>query len=170
MPLLQIIYASAAAPTLTQTELENLLARARLKNSRLGITGILLHHEGTFLQVIEGPPDTVQGLFAKIIKDPRHTHVVLLLRRAVEAPSFEGWHVGFVNAERHDLEKLPGFFDYNRALTVPLALLNADVAWRVLEGFRNGNWRQCVEGGTCNGSFGCRKLRGSPREAPEPKK
>lgn len=159
MPYAQIIYASAAAPTLTQTDLESLLTRARESNERAGVTGMLLHHEGTFLQALEGPQETVEPLFARIAKDPRHTHIVLLLRRTVEVPSFEGWHMGFVNAEHHDLTHLPGYVDYRNTLRVPLSLIDRDIAWRILEGFRNGKWRQCVENGTCNGSFGCLKPR-----------
>ncbi len=169
MPYTQIIYASAAAPTLTQTEVERLLARAREKNEQAGVTGMLLHHEGTFLQVLEGPPEVVEPLYTRVSKDPRHTHIVLLLRRTVETPSFEGWHMGFVNAERHDLTHLPGYVDYRNALSVPLSLIDSDVAWRILEGFRNGKWRQCVENGTCNSSFGCLKPRsGAAKAHPRP--
>ena len=166
MPYAQIIYVSAAAPSLTQSEVERLLARAREKNELAGVTGMILHHEGTFLQALEGPPEIVEPLYARVAKDPRHTHIVLLLRRTVAEPSFEGWHMGFVNAERHDLSHLPGYIDYKNALSVPLSLIDADIAWQILEGFRNGKWRQCVENGTCNNSFGCARPRHATGKVP----
>ena len=52
--LTQLIYVSKATRALDKEELTTLLGKIRPNNSRLGITGILLHDSGSFLQVLEG--------------------------------------------------------------------------------------------------------------------
>jgi len=49
-----------------------LLTVAREKNSRLGITGMLLYKAGLFLQVLEGDSVRVRELYSKIASDERH--------------------------------------------------------------------------------------------------
>lgn len=46
-----------------------------------GITGMLLHFDGNFEPVIEGPTATVEALLAMIARDPRHHGCMELLRR-----------------------------------------------------------------------------------------
>jgi len=55
MKLIQLIYVSAATNRFNPAELRELLRLARLKNQQLDVTGMLLYHEGSFLQVLEGP-------------------------------------------------------------------------------------------------------------------
>ena len=57
--MFQLIYASAAVKPFTPQELTVLLAKARKKNSSMDISGMLLYHAGSFLQVLEGPDDAV---------------------------------------------------------------------------------------------------------------
>jgi hypothetical protein len=52
--LIHIIYSSAAKSHFGSEELLALLGSARSKNSSMNISGMLLHIEGSFLQVIEG--------------------------------------------------------------------------------------------------------------------
>ena len=78
--MLQLIYASAAVKPFTPQDLAELLAKARKKNDALDISGMLLCHAGSFLQVLEGPDDAITALFKIIEKDPRHTTVRVLYR------------------------------------------------------------------------------------------
>lgn len=144
--MLQILYASAAVVPFTPDDLGELLRRAREKNTRLGVSGLLVYDRGAFLQAIEGPGEAVRALYETIYEDPRHTNMVVILRREVPGPSFPGWGMGFVNAEHHDLSGLPGYADYTQALAVPLARVDSEAAWRVLDGFRAGKWRRVVSG------------------------
>ena len=82
-PLIHLIYCSAAPRPLGREELAALLAGARLHNERHGITGMLLHVDGSFFQVLEGAPDDVERLFARISADPRHDHVTVIIREPV---------------------------------------------------------------------------------------
>ena len=65
-PLLQIIYARASATKMEADELKAILSAARTNNSKKDISGMLVYHAGSFLQVLEGPEDAVTELFGKI--------------------------------------------------------------------------------------------------------
>jgi hypothetical protein len=90
----QIIYSSAALAPFGERELTELLTLARVNNGRLGVTGMLLYHEGSFLQALEGDEAVLDALFAKIGKDKRHHRVVTLMRREIEAPQFDQRKMG----------------------------------------------------------------------------
>ena len=71
----ELIYVSAAVTPMDQQELAALLLKARANNKRLDVSGILVHHEGSFLQVLEGDPTVVEPLFARIQRDKRTSAV-----------------------------------------------------------------------------------------------
>jgi hypothetical protein len=58
----------------------SLLASAQSKNQRLNITGALLSYGGIFAQVLEGPRNSVEQLFARIQLDERNSEVTVALR------------------------------------------------------------------------------------------
>ena len=57
--MLQLIYASAATVRFSVADLKHLLAIARANNESLGVSGMLVFQEGSFLQIIEGEDDAV---------------------------------------------------------------------------------------------------------------
>jgi hypothetical protein len=138
----QVIYASAAAVPFSESDLSTLLLRARANNERLGVTGLLLFHEGSFLQVLEGEEAALEALFSIISADKRHDHVVKLLAREVADRHFAGWNMGFVSMSAIS-KTLPGFSDYLRHRGEPEA--TADAAARVLSAFRDGRFRNHVK-------------------------
>jgi len=145
MKLIQLIYASAAKNLFSPGELGELLRLARIKNQRLGVTGILLYHEGSFLQVLEGPLSAVEPLLETINHDKRHQKVMLLLRREIEARNFADWKMGFVDVAAQS-QSLPGFRDYFQSHSSFLDLLgDPKTIQRVVDGFRDGQWRQYIE-------------------------
>jgi len=82
--LSQIIYASAAEKQYSATELTEILNNAREHNDSKGISGILVYRKGSFLQVLEGPKDELDVLYARIVKDPRHSNIKLLFKGDIE--------------------------------------------------------------------------------------
>ena len=108
--MLQTIYASAAVKPFTREDLVELLKIARQRNTAADISGMLLYHDGSFLQVLEGPDKNVDELFAKVQKDPRHTRILLLLRGTIQKREFENWSMGFVDTTRL-AERTEGFVD-----------------------------------------------------------
>jgi hypothetical protein len=96
----RIKYVSRYSRPLDAKQLEALGEAAAEKNRSIGVTGVLMASGGLFYQVIEGPAEAVDGLYAAIMADERHTDLVLL---SVEddAPSrfFPDWSMKMVNLD-----------------------------------------------------------------------
>lgn len=71
-------YISSFAQPMDQESISALVRVSRANNERDGITGILVAAGDLFFQVIEGPDDKVDALYARISVDPRHRQVLLL--------------------------------------------------------------------------------------------
>ena len=71
--------------------LAGLLVQARRNNRRDGITGALVCREDLYLQLIEGPAEAIDTLYAKIARDDRHCDLRLLLTNTVEERMFAEW-------------------------------------------------------------------------------
>jgi len=146
MPLIQLVYASAATKPFTQNALRELLAKARTFNSSVGISGLLLYHEQSFFQILEGPEEVVIPLFTRIERDPRHERVLLLSRKENEAErNFAAWSMGFVDVDS-TAAKLPGFLKMLEAKSSFLELQgDAKLVAKLIDGFQEGRWRQSIE-------------------------
>jgi hypothetical protein len=97
--MFHIIYQSHEIFSFSEKELKKLLLRSRFRNGSDGITGLLLLHEGTFLQALEGDEVAVRTTFARIAQDPRHGEVSLLSSGSVTERHriFGQWSMGFAN-------------------------------------------------------------------------
>lgn len=95
--LVRLLYASRATEAVSPALIDAVLASSRQHNPALGITGILCWGGDIFMQVIEGGRDTVNALYADIVRDPRHRDVVLLHYEEVTERRFAGWTMGQVN-------------------------------------------------------------------------
>ena len=100
--IFQLIYTSYATDALTIPVLSQIASHSRQKNTAADISGVLLYHDGSILQVLEGERDTVEALYAKIEKDPRHIQTMVLLRREADFREFEGWKMGFKHINDDD--------------------------------------------------------------------
>jgi len=81
-------------------EVSRILVHSRRNNRRCQIGGVLHFGEGYFFQYLEGPADTVDGLYARICRDQRHREVRRLTRRPIRSRRFESWSMKFVAIER----------------------------------------------------------------------
>ncbi|NJO38997.1 MAG: BLUF domain-containing protein [Rhizobiales bacterium] len=144
MALIQWVYASAASKSLTTADLDKMLTAARARNEQAGITGILLYHDGSFLQVLEGEEEVVSEIYERIVQDPRHCALNLVFRGAIEARNFGAWSMGFYRPK--DAGELPGFVDILRSVTTGMLDLQgrADRVKKLIDGFKDGRWRQKV--------------------------
>ena len=50
----RLIYSSEASSELTADDIENILGEARENNKKIDITGVLVHLDNIFIQVLEG--------------------------------------------------------------------------------------------------------------------
>lgn len=91
----QLLYVSSAVKHLSQNELDAILKKARHNNRQQDITGMLVYHDGSFVQILEGDKAKIDRLFQTIAQDKRHNHVTLLDETAVSSRSFSNWEMAF---------------------------------------------------------------------------
>ena len=87
----QLLYFSRADSDLGENDVKHILEHAHENNKARGITGLLLHEQGHFLQLLEGPKPEVEQLYHRIAADPRHSAVSLIFTREVTRRDFEDW-------------------------------------------------------------------------------
>ncbi|MCB1877512.1 MAG: BLUF domain-containing protein [Chromatiales bacterium] len=73
--------------------LDEICAVSKRNNARDGITGVLFHHRGKFLQVVEGEEEALRALWARLILDPRHESLHVLLDQPVTDREFADWNM-----------------------------------------------------------------------------
>ena len=94
----QIVYASTAVEDFSDADLKKLLLGARMRNKGLGVSGMLVFHDGTFLQALEGEKRAVNEIFASILADKRHRDIFVLHRGpGPEQRVFGDWSMGFAD-------------------------------------------------------------------------
>jgi hypothetical protein len=71
--------------------LQDILAASLRHNLDHRVTGLLIAHDGWFLQALEGPPEGVRAIYERIAEDDRHTAPVVLDRGPVETRVFSRW-------------------------------------------------------------------------------
>lgn len=93
--MFHLIYLSQARTGLTKARLRAVLEKSRVKNTSLGVTGLLLYHEGRILQVLEGEERAVRALYDIIRGDPRHGNCTTLLEEPLAARQYPHWPMAF---------------------------------------------------------------------------
>ncbi|HEY0009150.1 MAG TPA: BLUF domain-containing protein, partial [Tepidisphaeraceae bacterium] len=68
--LIRLTYVSSRVPRLSDDEVVELALQANRKNRQLDITGCLWFGSTRFFQILEGPRDAVDALYAHIAVDP----------------------------------------------------------------------------------------------------
>jgi hypothetical protein len=96
----RIKYVSRFAQPFRESELEKLGERAAEKNKTLDVTGVLLTSGGVFYQVLEGPTEAVDQIFAAIRADKRHTDLLVLgVEENIDRRTFPDWSMKTVNLD-----------------------------------------------------------------------
>lgn len=92
--LSQLVYVSKRKSICTAEEIQDILAACERNNPSLGITGVLLYSDDQFIQLVEGEPDTLKGLYDKIKEDDRHENCTMISYAPASDRSFPNWHMG----------------------------------------------------------------------------
>ncbi|MFP4281981.1 MAG: BLUF domain-containing protein [Opitutales bacterium] len=108
--LIALVYVSSASRMLRREELVEMLSKARVNNHRAGITGMLLYHDGNFMQALEGPATAVDALERRIARDPRHHGVIRIYRKSIPERTFQDWSMGFAQVDA-SLREVEGLHD-----------------------------------------------------------
>ena len=95
---IELLYCSVSvAPTLSNEDLDKILASARIRNLTEDITGMMIYHRGEFVQILEGKKESVEKVYEKFIyPDPRHTAINKVLENTISRRSFNEWSMGFL--------------------------------------------------------------------------
>jgi hypothetical protein len=115
--LYQIVYTSTATEPFGRTELMELLKGSVRRNTRAGITGLLLYQSGAFIQALEGEKAALTELFEKISHDPRHHHLIRLIQGPIKERNFPNSAMAFRDLDSPALRRLPGYSEF---LNTPL--------------------------------------------------
>lgn len=91
----RLIYLSSAVRLATGEELRHILDTARRNNGREGVTGLLMYHDGTFLQILEGEDDAVDRTFGRIASNDMHRGLQTLPPAQVHERLFADWSMAF---------------------------------------------------------------------------
>ncbi len=121
--LYHLSYTSTQAQDMNPADLKAILEEARSANDRNNITGLLLHRDDAFLQVLEGEQDQVLATFVRIEKDRRHKDVKVLFSEPLEKREFDDWSMAFVNLDGIDINAVQGFSDFMIDNTQPRTYL-----------------------------------------------
>ncbi|WP_231382087.1 BLUF domain-containing protein [Sphingobium indicum] len=95
MSLHQIMYISTVTGTVTPQECAAIAHASAIRNRRDDVTGLLLFNSRRFLQVLEGPKDAVENIFARIHGDSRHRGVVKLREGMIDTREFGRWAMAY---------------------------------------------------------------------------
>ena len=108
-----LIYLSAATKLFSNTDLLDILTVSRLRNPSLGITGLLIYHEGSIIQILEGDDLQLNFVFNSIKNDARHKNIIKYGNFNIAERSFPDWSMGFKQISDDNWKKLEGYLDLN---------------------------------------------------------
>ena len=137
-PLVHCIYTSCESHPMSAVEIDALIRRSRESNALHGITGVLIYVDGCFMQVLEGSPERIDELYAKILVDPRHTRITRIILEAIPRRFFGESTMSLSELSSAELADL---IDEDRREDL-LVSLDEGRAKKLLRVFAGGRWRQ----------------------------
>ena len=135
--LVCIVYYSNARCPFDTNALSRLLATSRRNNGACGLSGMLLFHDGNFIQTLEGPRESVERTFDRIKRDPSHGDILAVGPMQIEQRYFPDWTMGVLSEpllSETGREAVSDFLHCKSELTVD----RSSIAWRLLNSFREG--------------------------------
>lgn len=108
----RLIYLSTSK-SLTDDDLTQLLIKSQKSNRLNDISGILLHKNGEFIQVLEGKKKAVTDLFNIIKKDSRHENIVDFEKKEIKTRYFSGYFMAYDQKHFEKLNNYEALRDFN---------------------------------------------------------
>ncbi|MGF1763240.1 BLUF domain-containing protein [Aliivibrio kagoshimensis] len=94
MFLTRLIYVSTATDKVTPDTLDGILISSRKNNKKGYVTGLLSFTHKYYLQCLEGSRAEVNRTFNRILKDEKHTNIVILYYQEINEREFGDWSMG----------------------------------------------------------------------------
>ncbi len=101
MSLIRLVYASRSrlVEVNRRQELDRILASAQRLNAQNGVTGFLMVTPAAFAQVLEGEQHNVAETYGRIVIDPRHGEIRLLVEEPIADRRFPHWSMGLAESD-----------------------------------------------------------------------
>jgi hypothetical protein len=78
-------------------------SKARVSNQAVNLTGVLIFDGLHFCGLLDGRPEDIAALFERILRDPRHVDVKVLVNEASQARRFNDFALGYVSGDDVDV-------------------------------------------------------------------
>ena len=101
MPLSHLIYASLRGSR-SPRDLMEILEQSEARNAVDAITGALVVTPDRYVQMLEGEREVVHACYHRICRDPRHSHVGLILFETIDERLFPDWSMTAVDLSEGD--------------------------------------------------------------------
>ena len=111
-PLFRLVYISRGVRKFDPPELLAMLNTFRAANMQHDITGMLLYHNGDFMQLLEGSEKDVLALLKNIESDLRHDSVTVVMRESISERHFTHWSMAFRDLAVPSWTSSPGYSEF----------------------------------------------------------
>lgn len=100
MALFRIVYVSEATGSVGSglMPLIDIIGVSEQSNRRDHLTGVLMRHDGRFLQVLEGARADLNRVMARVTKDRRHDNLRILSDQPISERLFPAWAMARLEA------------------------------------------------------------------------
>src|ERR1700749_215765 len=88
-----------------------MLTENYLNNRRANITGMLIYTEGSFIQVLEGPEDSLRKTYEQNVQDNRQKNIIKLAEDTITSPNFDSWSMAFIATDPSKIDMLEGYIN-----------------------------------------------------------
>jgi hypothetical protein len=100
-PCASLLYTSELTSRSSAKDVAAITRVSRINNRRDRITGLLVFDGDCFAQLVQGPSAMIDRLMARLLVDPRHQEIDVLLHESnPAAPQFPDWQLGFFSFDR----------------------------------------------------------------------
>lgn len=86
----KVAYRSKRVDAASET-LDHIIARSQENNVRDQLTGVLIHDDKSYLQLLEGGHDQIACCFLRIASDERHSNIDLAARSVSSIRLYSNW-------------------------------------------------------------------------------
>lgn len=114
-----LIYVSTAKESVNDVAVMDILQVSWRHNHNSDISGILIYDDKHFVQLLQGPINTVDTLYEKITRDIRHHSIELIGTELLARKDVNGWGMGFINDQeivenlylKYDIKHAEGLYE-----------------------------------------------------------
>lgn len=137
MSINQLVYISQAVRKMSLEDLTSIQKIAKVNNEPIDVTGSLFYNGGWFLQVLEGPVATLNTLYQKIEKDPRHKNSRILYNEPAKFRTFSRWSMNMTNLDDRQADKYNDLVEVIEAAKTDRKIGSASPAVTLLKIFKS---------------------------------